>query len=176
MKIFYVLLTAITVSVDSFLCGLSLSLKNKNKLAIILGISSVVCLLCFVATFFGNLFENFLKSKTEVFGGLILIIISVYNFFSSEKEQKEQKSILKYSLFVGFAIGIDGACASFSLAVMGYNSILIPLVFTFFHLVFISFSFIVSKNKFLKRIAQNRYISPLLLFSLGVYKIVSCLL
>lgn len=174
MNYLYVLITAITVSIDSFICGLSLSIKNNSKMKIIFGISSVVFILCITAGLFGQFLSGILSEKCELVGGTLLILIAVYEFFSqNEKNAKKEKNLLKTSLAIGFAIGLDGACACLSLTVMYHKPIFLACVFTAFHLLFISISFFFAKKN-LKVFAKCDFIPPLILLFLGVYKIVCC--
>lgn len=175
MNFFYVLITAITVSLDSYVCGLSLSMKHERKAKIIFGISSVVFVLCLTAGLFGKFLSSFLKNKSEPIGGTILILVALYEFFTpdDEKNEKKNNSILKTSLIVGFAIGLDGACACLSLTVTCPYPLTLALLFTAFHLVFMTLSFITAKNKFLKKLTSNKNIAPLILACLGACKILN---
>lgn len=175
MNFFYVLITAITVSLDSYVCGLSLSLKHERKAKIIFGISLVVFAMCLCAGLLGKVLSSFLNEKSELVGGTILIFVALCEFFTQESADNEKsKNLLKTSLTVGFAIGLDGACACLSLSVSIPLPVTLALIFTAFHVIFITLSFITAKNKFLKRIAANKNIAPMILACLGAYKILSC--
>lgn len=175
MNFFYVLITAITVSLDSYVCGLSLSIKHERKAKIIFGISLVVFAMCLCAGLLGKALSPFLNDTSEPLSGTILIFVALCEYFSQENDENEKsKNLFKTSLTVGFAIGLDGACACLSLSVSTPFPFTLALIFTAFHVIFITLSFITAKNKFLKRIAENKNIAPMILACLGAYKILSC--
>lgn len=174
MNFFYIPVTAITVSLDSYVCGLSLSMKHKRKTKIISGISVVVFILCFFAGLLGEFLSSFLKNKSELVGGTILVFVALYEYFTQENDKNEEsENLLKTSLIVGFAIGLDGACTCLSLAVTYPYPLTLALIFTAFHVIFITLSFITAKNKFLKKLASNKNIAPLILACLGACKILN---
>lgn len=165
---FYVIIVALTVSIDSFFCGISLIKKQKVLLDVI-KIISVVLVMCLTAYYLGNYLTNFFNYNLELIGGIIFILIAVLNLFSKEKNAKT-------SFCLGFAIGLDGSCATFSLAIMNYKNFLIPIVVTFFHLIFLVLPLLLSKVKFIDKICENKIIAPLVLTLLGLYKIIFSLL
>jgi len=164
----YVIIVALTVSIDSFFCGISLIKKTKVLLDII-KIISVVLVMCLTAYYLGNYLTSFFNYNLELIGGIIFILIAVLNLFSKEKNAKT-------SYCLGFAIGLDGSCATFSLAIMNYKNFLIPLIVTFFHLIFLVLPLLLSKVKFIDKICENKIIAPLVLTLLGLYKIIFSLL
>ncbi len=159
---YYILITALSVSVDSFFGGISL--KPKRFLLKVLQIISVVFAMCLIANYFGKLLIPLFKSNTEVFGGLCLIGVAIYQFFCEKRDTQN-------AYLIGFAIGTDGACANFSLALMGYNTLLVPILLTFFHFVFLCIGFGCTRIGKLKKISNNSYLSPCVLIGLGLYKI-----
>lgn len=172
MNFFYVLITAITVSLDSYVCGLSLSMKHKRKTKIIFGISLVVFVMCLTAGLFGKILSSLLKDKCELVGGTILIAVAVCEFIEDGQEKNDaQDNPFKTSLIVGFAIGLDGACACLSLTVTYPRPLTLALIFTAFHLLFILLSFITAKNKVMKYLASDKNVAPIILTCLGAYKI-----
>lgn len=160
----YVLIVALTVSIDSFFCGLSLT-KNKKITLEVIKIISVVLLMCLFANFLGVYFSNLFSLNYEIFGGAIFILIAILELCSKQQD-------FSTPLCLGFAIGLDGSCANFSLAIMGYNSIFTPIILTLFHLIFLVLGVLVTKIKFFKKISENKFVAPIILSLLGLYKIV----
>ena len=171
MNFIFLLTTALAVSIDSFVCGLSLSLNSKKKLPLILGITGVVFILCLIANYLGAYLKNFLTEKTASLGGIILIGVGIINLFSKKDNTIEDKNIFKKSILVGFGVGLDGAFGTLSLALMGYNSFLVPITVTLMHLLLISTSVFISERRFLKVFDKLDFIPPLILIVLGLYKL-----
>lgn len=169
----YLLLTAFTVSIDSFVCGFSLSFIKGKKLFIVFGIFITVFTMCILTNFLPVLFSNTINEKTASLGGIILVLLGIYNLFSKEKKKTENSNtILKQSVLTGFAVGLDGACANLSLSLMGINSIFVPLIIAVMHGVLISFGIILSKALKIKLENKLHFLPPLILIALGVYKII----
>ena len=160
---YYILITALSVSIDSFFGGISL--KAKGFLLKVLQVISVVFVMCIITNYFGKMLIPLLDTNTEVFGGICLILVAIYQFFCEKNDSQN-------GFLIGFAIGTDGACANFSLALMGYNSLLVPIVLTFFHLVFLCIGYAVTRVGKIKKLSNNFYLSPCVLIGLGLYKII----
>lgn len=161
---YYIFITALSVSLDSFFGGLSVI--HNGKFAKKVGqIISVVLVMCLITNYFGRLLKPLFKSNTDLFGGLCLICIAIYQLFSKKKNTQNP-------YLLGFAVGLDGACANFSLAIMGYNNLLVPITLTFFHLVFLCLGYAVTRIGKMKNLSENKFLSPIILTGLGFYKII----
>lgn len=171
--IYYMLLTALTVSIDSFFCGFSLALSTKNKLPIILGITLTVLAMCLITNYGTILFVGKITEKTANLGGLILICVGLFNLIknSHKSKHKQSKGIIIQSLISGFAVGIDGATANLSLSLMGINALYVPLTIAFFHALMISLGLLLSTMPTIKKLAKIEFVPPLLLIILGGYKL-----
>ncbi len=174
MKILFILLTAFSVSIDSFLCGFTLSFKEKQKHKIIIGINLMVLILCLSFHFAGTFICRHINYDLSVLGGLIIIAVAVANIIESKKDNQKAISSFKKSLIIGFAVGIDGATADFSLTLMGYVSILIPLIITLFHVISVSAGIILSKIKCISKLRMQTF-APIILLLFGLYKTISAL-
>jgi len=165
---YYVFFVAITASIDSFFCGVSLVKKEKFYIKSI-KIIFVVFVMCLFANYLGKYFFYFFNFNTDILGGSLFVLIAFLQL--SIKEEHFSTAFL-----LGFAIGIDASCANFSLAIMGYNSFIVPLILTFFHYLFLVFGHLVSNTKNLKIIRENKLIPFFVFIFLGIYKIVSSFL
>ena len=172
MNLIFLLSTAVAVSIDSFICGFTVSFKCEKKLPLLFGITLVVFALCLITNYLGVYLSEFLTEKTANLGGIILIAIGVYNLFSKEKTQIETKSILKQSLLLGFGVGLDGAFGNLSLALMGYNSFFVPVTIALTHLLLIGMGVFLSERHFLKIFKKLDFIPSLILILLGLYKLI----
>ena len=155
----FLIVTALTVSIDSFVCGFTLSFNKGKKLHLILGIALTVFVMCLITNYFGMFFCDFLTEKTANFGGVILIGIGLWNLIKKDKNtDNTQKGILKQSILTGFAVGLDGALGNLSLSLMGFNGIYVPITIAFMHafLIFIGITvFILSVLPYKKKNKSN---------------------
>lgn len=172
MSILFLLITAITVSIDSFFGGLSLSVKTKNKLLSLLGVVLAVFTVCFLGSTFGELFGKLLENYASVFSGFILLLVGIVGVFTckNEKELGGGASFLS-SLVVGFSVGLDGAVGCFSLTSAGYNPYLTCSLITLVHALLMIISFLIA-DKIPKKIKRCKILPPLILIFLGFYKII----
>ena len=173
MDWFLLMTTAFTVSIDSFVCGFSLSSGRKKKFRVLISVTLSVFLMCAAANIFGKYLEGIFSVNLEILGGIILIGVGVYNILRTKKDEKKTTaSDFKEGLTVGFAIGTDGAAANFSLALMGMNSFIVPLTFTLMHIVLITSSILLSKLKFIEKLGKYEIIPSFILIALGLYKFI----
>ncbi len=170
--IYFFLLTAITVSIDSFVCGFSLSFTTNKKLPVILGIALTVFVMCLITNYLTFLFVDKITEKTACLGGIILIGVGLFNLLKKDDEQTlKTRSALKQSIITGFAVGIDGATANLSLALMGLNAIYVPLTIAVCHALMIWLGIILAKIIPPSKFAKIGFLPPLILILLGGYKL-----
>ncbi len=170
MNFLFLLTTATSVSLDSFFAGFSLSSKINKKLIVLLGLTSVVFLLCLITNTIGIYLQNNISEKSANVGGIILVAIGLYNIFSKQ-DISSSKNAFKLSLILGFGVGLDGAFANLSLSIMGYNSFYVPIIIAIMHLVFIGLGILLSSSKIMHKLNKIKIFAPLILISLGLYKI-----
>ncbi len=172
--IYILLLTAFTVSVDSFLCSFSLSYINGKKRYIVFIITLTVFIMCLITNYCVFFFADKLNEKTASFGGIILILVGVYNIIKTKDEKiPNGNKLVKQSILTGFAVGLDGAVANLSLALMGINRFYVPLTIAVMHGIMITLGIIFAKSKLGKFLERADFIPPLILIALGLYKISS---
>lgn len=167
---YYLIITALTVSIDSFLCGFSLSLNQKNKMALIVIITLTVYIMCLFTNYATFLLKNYITEKTVCFAGLILIGVGLFNLFKKEKGITNKRNFLLQAFSTGFAVGLDGCLANLSLSLMGINKYYVPLTIAVCHGIMIFASIMLSKTKIIKKIEKFNYIAPIILIGLGIYK------
>ena len=173
----FLLLTAFTVSIDSLVCGFSLSLSHKKKLPIILTITLTVLVMCFITNYLAILLSKYIDQKATGVGGLLLIAIGVYNLCKKDKNTPEKDTTLfKQSLLVGVAVGLDGAVANLSLAIMGINAFYVPVIIAIMHGIMIAIGICLTETKIIKKLGSIRFIAPIILILLGTYKLVGVFL
>lgn len=168
--IYFLLLTAFTVSIDSFVCGFSLACSVKRKAPIVCIIAITVYIMCLFTNYLAVFFADKLTEKTASLGGIILILIGLYNLFKKD-EQTLIKGNLSQYFIAGFAVGLDGALANLSLSIMGINAFYVPIVIAVMHAILIALGISLSNFRFAKKLSKIKYFAPLLLIALGTYKL-----
>lgn len=191
----FLFITAFTVSIDSFACGFSLAFngKGKNKFIVALVIALTVFAMCAAANYAAAALAEILSEKTASLGGLILVGVGVFNLIKpaentettkklnganenlknekSDCAKREKGKLVRQSLLAGFAVGLDGAAANLSLAIMGINGFYVPVVIAVMHAVMIVLGIVLSNVPFIKRFGKLKFLPPLVLILLGLYKL-----
>ncbi len=174
--IYFLLLTAFTVSIDSFVCGFSLSFYGKRKFYIVLIIALTVLAMCTITNYLAVILSDVLNNQTTAFGGLILIAVGLYNIFKNDNVEISKKHTIKQTFITGFAVGLDGAVANLSLALMGINAFYVPVTIALMHAVMIALGIAVSQTKPAKKLGKLHLFPPIVLILLGIYKIIAIFL
>lgn len=171
----FIILTALSVSIDSFVCGFSLAFISKKKFSIVLCIAVTVFIMCLIANYLSFALRKFFSQELASYGGLILIGIGIVNLLNSLKKNSstiiQYKNGLKQSIVAGFAVGLDGALANLSLALMGLNFFYVPLIIAVFHGLMIYLGITLAHTCLARKLDKIGIIPPLILILLGGYKI-----
>ena len=171
---YYLIITALTVSIDSFVCGFSLSFNSKRKLPLIVIIALTVFIMCAIVNYSTQLFANKISEKTASFGGLILICVGLYNIIKNKREPLKTTSprgLISQSVLTGFAVGLDGALANLSLSLMGINQFYVPITIAIMHALMIGLGICLAETPLAKKFAKIEFLPPLVLIILGGYKL-----
>lgn len=171
MNFLFLFTTALAVSIDSFVCGFSLGFAAKKKYFVVLGIALTVFCMCLITDCLGAALSGILTEDVAALGGLVLIGVAVFNLISGKKERKESGDLFRESLIIGFAVGLDGACANFSLALMGYTGLYVPALIALLHAAMIYLGIALSGTRALRLFRKADFIPPYLLIVLGLYKL-----
>ena len=113
---YFLILTALTVSIDSFVCGFSLSFLGKKKFPIVIGIAITVFLMCLITNYATKLFSDYINEQTASLGGLILIFIGIFNLLKKENNDAhltKDKKIIPQILCIVFAANVITPSTSF---------------------------------------------------------------
>ena len=168
----FLILTAFSVSVDSFVCGFSLSFNTKKKPLIVLGIALTVLVMCFITNYLTAFFADKIDERTSSLGGLILIGVGIYNLFKKNEQVKEKTSFaFKQILLSGFAVGLDGAMANLSLSLMGINQFYVPIIIAAMHALTITLGILLAQTSLAKKFGKIEFMPPVILILLGAYKL-----
>lgn len=173
--IYFLLLTAFTVSIDSLVCGFSLGKTSNKKLSVIVCVFTAVIVMCFITNYFALLLKNLSTFITTVLGAIILIFVGIYNLYLCLKNKPTEIGN-KTFLFAGFAVGLDGAMANLSLALMGINTFYVPIIIALMHALMVTLGILLSSIKFSKKIEKYKFFAPIILIVLGLYKLLGILI
>lgn len=170
---YFIIITALTVSIDSFFCGFSLSLNYKRKFSIVFTIFFTVLLMCILTNYLAKFFAPFLSEKTTLVGGILLLLIGALNLIKREQPKVSSSKIIKTALLSGFAVGLDGAFANLSLALLGFNALYVPFLIALFHAGAVYLGTVLASTVFKRDFKTCKLIAPLILIALGTYKLLS---
>lgn len=165
-----VAITAIIVSLDSFVAGFSLSLNKKANIMLPSAVALITLLLCLVTTFIGGLLEKYLGKNVDYFGAALLLFLAVVSLLRKEEEQSANlKNVtLTESLTIGVAVGMDAAVANLSLTVSGVG-LIAPLVFAVTHFFTVLLGQVLAKKV---KLEHTNILSAVILFILAITKII----
>jgi len=168
----YLIITALTVSIDSFVCGFSLSLCSNKKLPIVLGIALTVFVMCLFTNYSTLFFAEHLSEKTASLGGLILVGVGIFNLIKKKDDTSlKNKNSLSIALITGFAVGLDGALANLSLSLMGINAFYVPVTIAVMHALMIALGIALASTPLAKKFGKIEFLPPIILILLGGYKL-----
>lgn len=174
MDFYFTVLTAATVSLDSFVAGLSIgSESGKSKQMKIFLIMTVVAALCAAAHLLGRCLAVNDTAFAIRLGGAILVAVGAFGLAKNKKTavivRKRRLIPIIEIVLVGFGVGVDGACACLSLTLLGRGFMSAVTVFAF-HYLFIEAGVILSRALIFKR-RMPVLLSPILLILLGLSKL-----
>ena len=171
----FLLITALTVSIDSFICGFSISLSSKKKYPIVLIIALTVLVMCLITNYLTGMLKNFITEETASLGGIILISVGIFNLARSRRKQKQNILPDKFSFnkvfLIGLAVGLDGAIANLSLALMSINEFYVPITIAVMHAIMIWLGIVLANTSLAKKIGKIEFLPPIILILLGGYKL-----
>ena len=173
--IYFLIITALTVSIDSFICGFSISFSCVKKYPIVLIIAITVFIMCLITNYLTVALKNYITEQTSSLGGALLIIVGIFNLLKSIK--KQDKNIIPnnfsfYKIFlIGVAVGLDGALANLSLALMSINKFYVPLTIALTHAIMIWLGIVLSSTYLAKKLEKIEFLPPVILILLGGYKL-----
>lgn len=171
--IYFLLLTALTVSIDSFICGFSLSLIKAKKIHIVLGITFIVFIMCLLTNYLAMFFSQYINEKASAIGGVLLIGVGLFNLLKKEEENNfTDKNAFKQIAITGFAVGIDGAIANLSLSLMNINAFYVPVIIAIMHGLMIFLGVTLPAIPLVRGLTKYSFIAPIILILLGIYKVI----
>lgn len=168
MNVLFVIVTAVTVSVDSLIAGFSLSLNKPKSLVLPFTVALVTYLLCTAASLAGTLLRDVLQDYVKFIGAGILLCLAVVNLLKREETGFDKISATQ-CFAIGFSVGLDGAVATLSLVLQGVgDAFFVPLVMAFTHFVTV---FVGQRLAQRAKLRHANYFSAALFFVLAIIKL-----
>ena len=126
--------TAVIVSLDSFVAGFSLSLNKKANLMLPSAVAVITLLLCVATTMIGELLEGYLGKAIDYFGAGLLALLALISLVKDDEGTQAKLNAVtpSESMTIGVAVGMDAAVANLSLALLGVG-LIAPIVFAITH-------------------------------------------
>lgn len=168
LKILTVAITAIVVSLDSFMAGFSLSLNKRASSLLPSAVSLITLLLCAATSFIGEILSLYAQQAINYLGAALLFLLAVSALLHKEEQQCNLSAVtMSESLAIGVAVGMDAAIANFSFAGDGLAWIT-PIVFALTHYLAVACGQVLARKVVLR---QTNVFSALILAVLGVSKL-----
>lgn len=168
-NILVVAITAVVVSLDSFMAGFSLSLNKKSNQTLPIAVTLITLLLCLASTFIGKMLEKHIEQAVSYFGAALLLLLAVLNLVRREETNNNLSTVtLGESLTIGVAVGMDAAVANLTFVGSGIE-LIAPIVFAVTH-YFTVFLGQILANKV--RLEHTNVFSAVILVVLAITKII----
>lgn len=165
--------TSLAVSLDSFFVGLGLGAYNKFTIKLPALVAIVTFLLCLITCILGEMLQDLLNNWVSYIGCALLVCVGLINFFKTTDSSVPPQSTNFYSCFAAaVGVGLDAAVANFSLSLMGYTSLLIPLLFAATHFATVIGGVMLANSKYLSNIKNTNKFAGVLLVMLGIIKLI----
>ena len=162
--------TAVIVSLDSFVAGFSLSLNKKANLVLPSAVALITLLLCIATTLIGEFLQGYLGRVVDYFGAALLALLALVSLIKEDEgEQANLNTVtLSESLTIGVAVGMDAAVANLSLALLGVG-LLAPIVFAVMHFFTVLLGQVLAKKV---KLEHTNIFSAVILLVLAISKMI----
>ena len=171
--------TAVIVSLDSFVAGFSVSLNRKVGTTLPAAVALITLLLCLLSSFIGRYLSDYAEQYVNYVAAALLATLALFNLFKKDdnNETARLKSVTLYeSLTIGVSVGMDAAVANLSLSLDGATalpllgvSLLAPIVFAVTHYFTVLLGQLLAQKVELK---YSNYFSAAILFGLAICKLI----
>ena len=171
-------LTAVIVSLDSFVAGFSMSLNRKVGTTLPAAVALITLLLCLLTSFIGRYLSSYVEHYVNYIAAALLALLALFNLLKKDEEATARlKSVtLGESLTIGVSVGMDAAVANLSLSLGGATalslygvSLLAPIIFAVTHYFTVFMGQLLAQKVELK---YSNYFSAAILFALAISKLI----
>ena len=170
--------TAVIVSIDSFVAGFSMSISRKMSPTLPSAVAFITLILCILTSVIGRYLSNYVEKYVDYIAAALLALLALFNLFKKEEETTTRlKNVtLGESMTIGISVGIDASVANLSLALddstvlaIAGVSLLAPIVFAVTHYFTVFFGQLLAQKVELR---YSNYFSAVILFALAVSKVI----
>ena len=173
-----VAVTAVIVSLDSFVAGFSVSLNRKSNPTLPSAVALITLLLCLLTSVIGRYLSRYVEQYVDYVAAALLALLALFNLLKKDEDETARlKSVtLGESLTIGVSVGMDAAVANLSLSLdatsvltIGGVSLLAPIVFAVTHYFTVFLGQLLAQKVELK---YSNYFSAAILFALAISKLI----
>ena len=173
-----VAVTAVIVSLDSFVAGFSVSLNRKSNPTFPSAVALITLLLCLLTSVIGRYLSRYVEQYVDYVAAALLALLALFNLLKKDEDETARlKSVtLGESLTIGVSVGMDAAVANLSLSLdatsvltIGGVSLLAPIVFAVTHYFTVFLGQLLAQKVELK---YSNYFSAAILFALAISKLI----
>lgn len=167
--------TALSVSSDTFIVGMNLAYQ-KTSFFKYLYMSLLTAALCGAGTILSNLMD---WDYQVLLGGALLVSLGIYNTVTAFKTNPEQpvlSAALPKLTALTLILGLDNASIAAMLVLVGYNAIIVTILFGVACLTLLLLGSLLSKVIKPKTARLIFMLAGILLIILGAYKITEYLI
>lgn len=162
-------LTAVIVSLDSFVAGFSVSLNRKSTTTLPAAVALITLLLCVATSIVGSYIAQGVERYVNYLAAALLALLAVFNLRKDDDDEARLSSVsLAQSLAIGVSVGMDAAVANLSLSLNGVG-LLAPIVFAVTHYFTVFLGQVLAQKVELK---YSNYFSAAILLTLAVSKLI----
>lgn len=146
MKIVTVAVTAIVVSLDSFMAGFSLSLNKRATTVLPSAVALITLLMCMATSAIGKALSAFAEQYVNVLGAVLLLALAMLALFRTEEAHASLTAVsIGESVTIGVAVGMDAAIANLGFAGQGLEWVT-PIVFAVTHYITVALGQVLAKK------------------------------
>ena len=171
-------MTAVIVSLDSFVAGFSVSLNRKVNATLPSAVALITLLLCILTSVIGRYLSRYVEQYVNYIAATLLAMLALFNLLKKDEDETARlKSVtLGESLTIGVSVGMDAAVANLSLSLedsavllLGGVSLLAPIIFAVTHYFTVFFGQLLAQKVELK---YSNYFSAAILLTLAISKLI----
>ena len=164
-----VTITAIIVSLDSFVAGFSLSLNKKANLILPSAVTLITLAMCLATSLVGALLEKYLGKNIDYMGAALLLLLATLNLVRKDEATMSLQTVtLAESMTIGVAVGMDAAVANLSLSISGVG-LVAPLVFAVTHFITVLLGQLLARKV---QLEHTNVLAAVILFVLAITKLI----
>lgn len=170
--------TAVIVSLDSFVAGFSVSLNRKANTTLPSAVALITLLLCLLTSVIGRYLSAYLEHCVNYVAAALLTLLALFNLLKKEEDETARLDSVTIgeSMTIGVSVGMDAAVANLSLSLdaagalsLGGIALLAPIVFGVTHYFTVFLGQVLAQKVEMK---YSNVFSAVILLALAVSKLI----